>query len=98
TVTGMSPGYPIDLRADTLIIDADRQICSLIWRGSFVIDEIEAVPRTLVFAGIELPGYPLVWPEPEGDRERGSPTHVARRPAMVEPDTEEDQVTAPHKA
>ncbi len=56
----------LDLVADLLIIDADRQVCSLVWRGNFFLDAPESLPQMQVYAGVEMPGYPLVWPEMEG--------------------------------
>lgn len=52
----------IDLRADMLVIDADRRIASLIWRGRFAVESLEAVDRMSVLVGIEQPGCPVAWP------------------------------------
>src|SRR5262249_8063027 len=58
---GLGALVPIDLTADTLSIDADRQVCSLVWRGHVEVTHGEqALPWLRVFAGIELPGQPLV--------------------------------------
>jgi uncharacterized protein YjbI with pentapeptide repeats len=64
--SGWEPGLPIELSADTLIIDADRQICSVIWRGHLVLEQVgaEALHRLRVFAGVALPESPLAWPDP----------------------------------
>ena len=57
-------GQDIPLRADTLAIDTDRHVCSIVWRGHFVVEGgAEAIPLLQVAAGMELPGLPLVWPD-----------------------------------
>lgn len=64
TPSGASPAHTLDLRADTLVIDADKQVCSLIWRGYFMLESADLVPSVTVFAGVEQGGQPLVWPTP----------------------------------
>ncbi len=60
---GSGPLQPVNLAADMLVISADRQICSVIWRGHLVVSEGEAaLPWLRVYAGIEMPGRPLAWP------------------------------------
>jgi hypothetical protein len=54
---------PLDLVADGLAIDADRQRCSVTWRGGFVVADGDAgVRRLRVYGGVELPGRPVTWP------------------------------------
>jgi uncharacterized protein YjbI with pentapeptide repeats len=55
---------PVELHADTLIIDADRLVASVISRGRF---ELARADDARVVAGVELPGQPIVWP-PSGTR------------------------------
>lgn len=62
---GASPGRPIDLVADLLVIDADRLKASVVWRGHFVVDAPDALPRLRIFAGVEMPGIAIGWPDPE---------------------------------
>jgi uncharacterized protein YjbI with pentapeptide repeats len=64
TPSGVSPARTLDLSADTLVIDADKQVCSLIWRGYFVLESAALVPSVTVVAGVEQGGQPLVWPTP----------------------------------
>jgi uncharacterized protein YjbI with pentapeptide repeats len=64
TAAGSYQGHPIELRADTLVIDADRRLCSLIWRGCFVLERADAAPWVRIVAGVELPGQAIRWPEP----------------------------------
>jgi uncharacterized protein YjbI with pentapeptide repeats len=59
---GPRPLEPIELVADTLVIDAERKLCSLIWRGSFALHSLDALPHVRVYAGVELPAYPITWP------------------------------------
>jgi uncharacterized protein YjbI with pentapeptide repeats len=61
--TGLADGQPVNLVADTLIIDADQQRCSLIWRGHVALEHLDALAGSQFFTGIEMPGYPMVWPE-----------------------------------
>ncbi len=55
------PPQPIELTADTLVIDADQQVCSVIWRGCFRLDE--APEHACVHAGLALPGHAVAWVE-----------------------------------
>ena len=63
TSEGPTEPCSIELGADTLTIDADRQTCWVLWRGHFAIDSLEQLPWIRVLAGVELPGYPIAWPE-----------------------------------
>ncbi|WP_437666791.1 DUF2169 domain-containing protein [Sorangium sp. So ce1182] len=54
-------GQPIELVADTLTIDADRLLCSVIWRGNVGLPAGDAPARMRVVAGVEVPGQPLLW-------------------------------------
>ena len=49
----------VELHADTLIIDADRLIASVISRGRF---ELARADDAHIVAGVELPGLPIAWP------------------------------------
>jgi uncharacterized protein YjbI with pentapeptide repeats len=61
--SGQGPLQPVELSADLLVIDTDRQVCSVIWRGHVVVAEGEsALPWLRVYAGVEMPGRPLAWP------------------------------------
>jgi uncharacterized protein YjbI with pentapeptide repeats len=63
-MSGSGPHQPLELSADLLVIDADRQVCSVIWRGHLVVGEGEsALSRLRIYAGVEMPGRPLAWPE-----------------------------------
>jgi len=50
----------IQLVGDTVAIDADRQLCSITWRGSFLADDPAQYRSIHVVAGVELPGQPVV--------------------------------------
>ncbi|AUX42846.1 hypothetical protein SOCE26_042810 [Sorangium cellulosum] len=58
---GEDPGQPIELVADTLTIDADHLLCSVIWRGNVAVLPGETPDRLRVVAGVEVPGRPLPW-------------------------------------
>jgi uncharacterized protein YjbI with pentapeptide repeats len=53
----------IELSADTLVIDADRRVCHVVWRGHVPIDSVEGAARLRVFAGVEMPGFTVPWPD-----------------------------------
>jgi uncharacterized protein YjbI with pentapeptide repeats len=57
--SGSAPSWPIELSADTLVINAETQLCSLIWRGHVPLEQADAAARMRVIAGVTLPGYPL---------------------------------------
>ncbi|WP_437290165.1 DUF2169 family type VI secretion system accessory protein [Sorangium sp. So ce406] len=59
---GEEHAQPIELVADTLTIDADRLRCSVIWRGNVALLPDDAPARMRVVAGVEMPGWPLLWP------------------------------------
>ncbi|WP_437514939.1 DUF2169 domain-containing protein [Sorangium sp. So ce1099] len=62
---GPGPVQPIELRADTLLLDVERQIGALVWRGHFDLEHLRELPESRVFAGLELPGRPIAWPTPD---------------------------------
>lgn len=64
TPEGAGPSQSLELVADTLVIDAERMVCSMIWRGHVVLSQDELTPSLQVFAGLELPGQPIDWPQP----------------------------------
>ena len=72
---GLRRGRPLRLSADTLRIDADRQICSLTWRAQFPVSGEDALAGMHLVAGVELPGRPLVWVDPF---QPGPPARPAR--------------------
>jgi uncharacterized protein YjbI with pentapeptide repeats len=61
TSTGVGPLQAIELAADTLVIDADRLICSVVWRGRIALDQADLASAVRVFAGVELAGQPINW-------------------------------------
>lgn len=72
---------PIELVADTLSIDADRLICSVLWRGSFALQLGDTAGQMRVLAGVEVAGRPVEWPAPESIR---PPASSVRPPPMRE--------------
>lgn len=57
----------IPLVADMLVIDADREELSVVWRGHrpFAHPE-DALANLALTVGVELPGKPVHWPEDDG--------------------------------
>jgi hypothetical protein len=55
-------GRPVQLAADTLAIDADRERCSVVWRGSFPIAGAGDLGRLRVLAALELGGRAPAFP------------------------------------
>lgn len=51
---------PVEMFADLLVIDADRLLCSIVWRGTFDLADAESVR---VAAAITDPGVEVSWPE-----------------------------------
>ncbi|WP_437905593.1 DUF2169 domain-containing protein [Sorangium sp. So ce327] len=76
----------IPLVADTLVIDGDRQIASLVWRGSFATESEEALQDIRLFAGVETLKGTIPWPE-HGAPLPGDPaaTHRSSAPAVSLP-------------
>jgi uncharacterized protein YjbI with pentapeptide repeats len=76
----------IPLVADTLVIDGDRQIASLVWRGNFATESEEALQDIRLFAGVETLKGTIPWPE-HGAPLPGDPaaTHRSSAPAVSLP-------------
>ncbi|WP_438033939.1 DUF2169 family type VI secretion system accessory protein [Sorangium sp. So ce204] len=74
----------IPLVADTLVIDGDRQIASLVWRGNFATESEEALQGIRLFAGVETLKESIPWPE-HGASLPGDPaaTHRSSAPAVL---------------
>lgn len=58
------PARPIRLAADSLLIDVDRMVCSMVWRGHFAAASEAELADMFVVAGVELPGRTLTWTNP----------------------------------
>ena len=56
------PLEDVPLRADTLTIDAEALVASIVWRGYVVVESLEAVAALRVYAALELPSLPVKWP------------------------------------
>ncbi|WP_437785817.1 DUF2169 domain-containing protein [Sorangium sp. So ce1097] len=96
---GEDHGQPIDLVADTLTIDADRLLCSVIWRGNVALLPGDTPARMRVVAGVELPGRPLVWPAPLAGPPSsrvvpGAPAPAEEVPKSARRPVIEDEITA----
>ena len=64
--SGVAEGQPLVLHADTLHIDGDAQRCTVTFRGVFPVASEAALDAVRLVAGVELPGAPVVWPDPAG--------------------------------
>ncbi|WP_437957663.1 DUF2169 domain-containing protein [Sorangium sp. So ce119] len=73
---GVTGPQEIALSADMLVIDADRQIASLVWRGNFAVESLHVLREVRLFAGVETATATIPWPEP-GDIAR--PGHAGGR-------------------
>lgn len=73
-------GEPVELVADTLVIDADRLICSVVWRGNIALRPGDAPARMRVLAGVELPGRPIPWPTAEAPYRPSVPPPAQKKP------------------
>ena len=61
-----SPWRSIALNADTLYIDADMLLCTVVWRASFPIADEATLPALWVLAGVETSWGAIEWEaEPE---------------------------------
>lgn len=82
SAAGVAGPQEIALSADTLVIDADRQIASLVWRGHFAIESGDVLREIRLFAGVETVTTTVSWPE-HGVLPLGEPavTHRSSAPA-----------------
>jgi uncharacterized protein YjbI with pentapeptide repeats len=79
--TGPS-GTEIELRCDTLWIDADALRCTLTWRGVLAIPEHAAaeIQRGRVLATLAAPNAPVTWPIAEPTQVRSAPVGAETAP------------------
>jgi len=99
-------GQSIELVADTLRIDTDRNHCSLIWRGGFALPSEAALSTLHVIAGVQTNAYAPPWPEAwqrlEQEASGGTNvTHAAaspntRRPSSFPPPPSQKIGSHPH--
>ncbi len=78
---GVGEAHPIELFADTLLIDANRGVCSVVWRGSVPLSGVDAAAQMRFYAGVELPGSPIPWIDPDDIR----PAASRRAPDLTAP-------------
>ncbi|HRI71661.1 MAG TPA: DUF2169 domain-containing protein, partial [Polyangium sp.] len=63
TTNSVSHHQVVDLVPDMLVIDAEKLVASVVFRGSLPLESLDVLPRLRVFADVELPGNPTRWPE-----------------------------------
>lgn len=71
--SGVSEGATLELAADTLRIDGDAELCTVVWRRSFPLPDEAALASVRVVAGVEVAGEVAVWPEPPVKAPGGAP-------------------------
>jgi hypothetical protein len=77
-IQGLTPSSPelarqIDLRADMLRIDGDRQTCSVVWRSPVPIRDEATLARVRVTAGVTIQGQDVALPADVPPRESTPP-------------------------
>ncbi|MGK3988408.1 DUF2169 domain-containing protein [Sorangium sp. So ce136] len=89
SAAGASGPQEISLSADMLLIDADRQTASLVWRGNFAVESQDVIRDVRLFAGVETSTVTVPWPEPGDiaplDHARRRPGDAAGLPAAGAP-------------
>lgn len=78
---GVAEGATLELVADTLFIDGDAQLCTVVWRRSFPLSSEAALAAVRVVAGVEVAGEAIVWPEPPLRAPPRAPAASPRAPA-----------------
>lgn len=59
-------GQPVGMLADSLAVQGDALMATLVWRGHFPVESVEALSGLCVAAGIEAPATPVDWDEIDG--------------------------------
>ena len=85
----------VSLVADTLLIDADRERCALLWRGSFPVADVPSTQGLVVVGALELPERPIDWPDaaeleraqPRSGAPDSSPSDAAKEDSDAPPQT-----------
>ncbi|MCC6557372.1 MAG: DUF2169 domain-containing protein [Polyangiaceae bacterium] len=64
-VYGLDPGEarPVAMVADTLRIDGDALLCTVVWRGSLLVPE-ERLGAIRILCALECQGQSIAWPAP----------------------------------
>jgi uncharacterized protein YjbI with pentapeptide repeats len=92
---GVEAGRPIELTADQLVVDADRARLSLVWRGELALEPGEPLAYVRLFAGLEVPGDTVTWPDPEDIVQPGRPAPSVPTVAVALPGTAPPAIVAP---
>ncbi|CAN98526.1 hypothetical protein sce8356 [Sorangium cellulosum So ce56] len=89
---GAAQPQVLPLVADMLVIDADRWLCSLVWRASALLPGEEALASVRVTARVALPGEAVPWdvtaaPPVRAERAQAAPqrAQAAQAPAAASP-------------
>ncbi len=73
---------PVEMVADTLSIDMDAMVATLLFRGHFTLEAGETPASFRAFAGVELPGVPVDWPDLD---DLIAPAHVESPSSVGQP-------------
>ncbi|HSN98554.1 MAG TPA: DUF2169 domain-containing protein, partial [Candidatus Nanopelagicales bacterium] len=65
-----SEPVPVEMVTDTLRIDGSEKRCTLVSRGSFLVEDESALAAIRIIAGVEVEGEPLAAPEPSAPSSR----------------------------
>jgi uncharacterized protein YjbI with pentapeptide repeats len=105
TYGGVPSVRGLSLVADTLAIDADRGVASIVWRARFPLQSEGALPHLRVAVAVELPNQPAAWPEllalppPSATQQppakRSAPEVGAGATAYLDPNDLEDAPATP---
>lgn len=64
THAGGSDGTLLQMHATTLHISGDEERCMVTFRASFPVASEQTLSSLRIFAGVELPGETITWPDP----------------------------------
>ncbi|WP_437713175.1 DUF2169 domain-containing protein [Sorangium sp. So ce448] len=82
---GAAQPQALPLVADMLVIDADRWLCSLVWRASALLPGEEALASVRVTARVALPGEEVPWDVAAAPPARAERAQAAQAPAVASP-------------
>jgi uncharacterized protein YjbI with pentapeptide repeats len=94
TPAGLGPAQLIEMVADTLSIDAERRLASVVWRGRFVLPRPDMLPWIRVVTALELSGHPVGKDSPSSPSPPNAPPPI-QTPVIPAVATSPIQVATP---
>lgn len=91
---------PIEMIADTVIVDMDSLTCAVVFRGNFALEAGESPAMFRVFAGVEMPDAPLEWPDVDdlidraAQHAQAAPPPRPSQPGVAAPPAQDKPVVA----